>query len=301
MSSCNLCGAPVDPENSLRWRKDGFRIVQCASCGLVFRSEPPSYGDLAEIYTSSYFRDDVSTSDKQGYSDYLGDAELHRHNARRRLRHLERHVPTGRLLDVGCAAGFFVAEARARGWDAEGIDVSSEMVDWGRVTLGVPVSTGTLRELETDTRAFSAITMWDYIEHAIDPVADVARCSELLAEGGILALSTGDVGSPLARLSGSRWHLLTPHHHNYFFSRRTLRRLLTQAGLEILSMRATSSSYSVAHLVYKLQTLARIGAIRRAAATIRASRVSATDLPVNLFDIVTVVARKPVPGGATIP
>lgn len=299
MSSCNLCGAPVDPENSLRWHKDGFRIVRCASCGLVFRFEPPSYSDLAEIYAPSYFRDDVATPDKQGYSDYLGDAELHRHNARRRLRLLERNVERGRLLDVGAAAGFFVAEARTRGWDAEGIDVSSEMIAWGRSTLGVPLATTRLDQLERDPRAFDAITMWDYIEHAVDPAADVARCSELLAAGGILALATGDVDSTLARISGPRWHLLTPHHHNYFFSRGTLRRLLTNAGFEVLSMRAASNSYSLAHLVYKLQTLATVAAVRRAAAAIRASPAGSIALPVNLFDIVTVVARKPVASSRT--
>lgn len=298
MSSCNLCGAFVDPDNSLRWRKDGFRIVQCPSCGLVFRADPPSYADLAEIYTPSYFRDDLSAGDRQGYSDYLGDADLHRRNARRRLEELGQHVPVGRLLDVGCAAGFFVAEARARGWDAAGIDVSPEMIAWGRTNLGVALSMGTLQEQETDGRPFDAITMWDYIEHSIDPAGDVARCSELLTGGGVLALSTGDVRSTLARLSGSRWHLLTPHHHNYFFSRRTLRLLLAQAGFEIVSVRARASRYSIGHLVYKLQTLAQFAAVRRAAAAVRRSRPGAVALPVNLFDIVTVVARKPRAGGA---
>src|SRR5688500_16667679 len=111
MTICNLCGTPVDPEISLAWRKDGFAIVRCPSCGLVFRADLPTRAELADIYALAYFRDDVAAKDQQGYSDYVADGDLHRRNAVRRLRLLAKHHPSGRLLDVGCAAGFFVAEA----------------------------------------------------------------------------------------------------------------------------------------------------------------------------------------------
>jgi 2-polyprenyl-3-methyl-5-hydroxy-6-metoxy-1,4-benzoquinol methylase len=293
LSICNLCNSSVDPEAQLAWRKDGFDVLRCPECGLVFRAHPPARAELGGIYAIEYFRDSADGANRHGYSDYLRDEPQHRANARRRLRVVERHARRrGRLLDVGCAAGFFVDEARLRGWEAEGIDVSSEMATWARAHLGARVAEGTLNDVALNPGAFDAITMWDYIEHAVDPVADLAQSHELLRKGGTLALSTGDIGSAVARLSGRRWHLLTPRHHNFFFSRKTLARLLGSCGFEVVQMSAPAARYSLHHVVYKLEALLRAPRLRGLAARIAAGGVGRTAVPLNLFDIVTVVARK---------
>src|SRR2546423_5204718 len=111
LSICNLCNSSVDPEAQLRWRKDGFDVLRCPECGLVFRADPPDLPELRDIYAIDYFRDAVDGANRHGYSDYLRDEGQHRVNARRRLRLVERHVPPPRRpLDVGCAAGFFPAQ-----------------------------------------------------------------------------------------------------------------------------------------------------------------------------------------------
>jgi hypothetical protein len=130
---------------------------------------------------------------------------------------------------------------------------------------------------------YSAITMWDYIEHSLDPAGELAKAHELLEPGGLIALSTGDRDSLVARISRSRWHLLTPRHHNFFFSEQTLARLLARQGFEPVWLGHPGARYSLAHLTYKLG----LGA---------PSRFARYSLPVNLFDIVTVVARKGSPG-----
>ncbi len=290
---CNLCSSSVDPDAQLAWRKDGFDVLRCPGCGLVFRAHPPDPSELRDIYAIDYFRDSVNGANLHGYSDYLRDETQHRANARRRLRLLERHAKrSGRLLDVGCAAGFFLDEARLRGWEAEGVDVSPEMAAWGRAHLGARVAEGTLVDAPRPPGGFDTITMWDYIEHAVDPAADLGRSRELLRSGGILALSTGDIGSVVARLSGRRWHLLTPRHHNFFFSRKTLAYLLRRSGFEVLQMSAPAALYSLHHVVFKLEALLGVPWLRRSAARIAASRFGRAAVPLNLFDIVTVVARK---------
>lgn len=289
---CVACGALIDLRASHAMRKDGFDLVRCAGCSLLMRAALPSEAELAEIYSYEYFRhsDDCATD---GYADYLRDAGLHRASARRRLQVLRQVSPSrGRLLDVGAAAGFFVSEANAVGWKAEGIDIAETMVRWGSEHLGADVRRATLAEIDRGAR-FAAITMWDYIEHAVDPHAEIACCEELLEPGGVLALSTGDVDSLVARVSGRRWHLLTPRHHNYFFSASTLRRLLERCGLEVLSVGHPGSRYSLSHLVYKLERSLRLPVGPRIVARLQASSLARMSVPVNLFDIMTVVARKP--------
>jgi SAM-dependent methyltransferase len=277
LDTCVVCGGALRPA----LRKDGFDLVRCAMCGLLMRRELPAPAELEEIYAPEYFRYGAETP-VDGYADYVGDEERHRETARRRLALLERFSARGRLLDVGAAAGFFVDEAVRAGWDAEGVDVAVHMVEWGRRKLGVPLHAG---DISTAEGPFAAVTMWDYIEHSLDPAGELAKSNELLKPGGIVALSTGDLDSAAARLSRSRWHLLTPRHHNFFFSARTLPRLLRRCGFDVVWTGHPGTRYSLAHVAYKAAPAA-------VAKRISASRIGRVSVPINLFDIVTVVARK---------
>ena len=248
------------------------------------------------LYDAAYFRSGESSEHGEGYGDYLAEEDLHRLNARRRLRLLEGLVPTGAILDVGCAAGFFLDEARRRGWDVSGSELSPEMASWAGDELGLDgIVQGPFSEQGWERGSFDVVTMWDYIEHTLDPTAELSRAVELLRPGGILVLSTGDAGSLLARLSGRRWHLLTPRHHNYFFTRKALLLALDEAGLTTLLSRYLSARYSVRYLVHKLRTLSDPQALRRLERRLNRSRLGATSVPVNLGDIITVVGRAEAP------
>lgn len=292
MPACNLCGTEFAAAPHVRWRKDGYDVVRCPSCGLLFRAELPTRAELAEIYGLTYFHNADGDTRGQGYLDYVAEEPLHRQTAARRLTALERLTDRRRLLDVGAAAGFFVAEASARGWDARGVDVSEPMVTWGREHLAVGLELGDLHEVDLPVEAFDAVTMWDYIEHSLDPAADLRRARELLRPGGVLALSTGDAATLVARVSGIRWHLLTPRHHNFFFTERTLHELLRATGFDVVESGHPGNRYSLAYLAYKLRTLADVAPLRAAATALDDSRLGALKVPVNLGDIVTVTARR---------
>jgi SAM-dependent methyltransferase len=261
--------------------------VRCPSCGLLFRRDLPTRAELDEIYALDYFKGGAV-----GYLDYVADADVHRSSARKRLDTLERVAPRGRLLDVGAAAGFFVDEARARGWDASGIDVAQPMVDWGRRELSAPLERATLATSDLPAGSLDAVTMWDYLEHSIDPAADLERTRELLRPGGVLALSTGDAATFVARASGRRWHLLTPRHHNFFFTAATLSQLLAREGFEVVTLDHRGSRYPLRYLVHKARTLVRLRALDTLTSRLAEGRLGAVALPVNLWDIVTVIARR---------
>ena len=284
---CNVCGGEVVADPGRPMTKDGFELVRCRNCGLLFRSTLPRREEVGSLYSAEYFRDHEGATG--GYADYVGDEQLHRSLALRRLASLERWTSGRRLLDVGAAAGFFVSEAIERGWDAGGVDVSPPMVEFA-ARRGVPVVLGDLAAVED--APFDVVTMWDYIEHSVDPSDDVRRAAGLLRPGGVIALSTGDVESVVARMSGRHWHLLTPRHHNFFFGTSTIRRLLEAHGFAVLEASHPGARYSIAHIVYKLGRTGpgRVGS--RVTTRIERSRLGRLSFPVNLFDIVTVFARR---------
>ena len=271
--------------------KDGYEIVGCRTCGTLFRADLPGPQELADIYGDAYFFSAAGERGAHGYLDYLGEEPNHRATARRRLRLLERYRSGGRLLDVGCAAGFFADEARRRGWQVEGVELSATMAELAG-SLGVSVHRAAFADAELPDASFDVVTMWDFIEHSTDPLEDLRHASRLLRPGGIVALSTGDAASLVARLTGSRWHLLTPRHHNFFFTTSSIDVALRHAGLRELAVTHPGGRYTLAYLSHKLRTLADVPVLRSVSARTSAGRLGGVSIPINLFDIMTVVATK---------
>ncbi len=223
--ACNACNT-AGPQPL--FERDDFNIVQCSACGLVYVGEDPSTIDYAALYDESYY-----TGGQNGaFADYVGQAAGRRAAARRRLWTLRRLKARGRLLDVGCAAGFFLAEA-ARHFEVRGVEPSTFAATFAREKLGLDVFNGTLHDAAFAAASFDLITLWDVIEHVPDPAALLVEIRRLLAPGGHVVLTTGDIDSGYAQARGARWHLLTPPWHLYFFSRATLATLAKRAGLTV--------------------------------------------------------------------
>jgi len=156
-----------------------------------------------------------------------------RRNARRALAHIESLTSGRRPLDVGCAAGFFLA--RKRGWDVFGVEASEYTAGYARTQLALPVHRGSIQDPIPLEPGFHAVTMWDVIEHLDPHSAVLARVRDLLAPGGLPIVSTGGFGSPVARLLGRRWRLPGDPTDQCFFTATTLRRLIDACGFQTLA------------------------------------------------------------------
>jgi len=231
---CVVCGR-ANP--SLLFDKDGYSMVECRGCGAVYVGEDPAAIDFEALYGESYY---TGGSDAV-FADYVGQEAARRTHARRKLAVLRTLPPriarSGRLLDIGCAAGFFLAEARAF-YDVQGVELSAWSSAYARDRLGLPVITGTLPDAQLPAAHFDVVTLWDVIEHVPDPSPLLAEAARVLKPGGRLVLSTGDWGSAYAQARGADWHLMTPPWHLTMFSRATLARAAERAGLTVVAIRS---------------------------------------------------------------
>ena len=102
------------------------RIVKCRRCGLIYCSPRLDSLSLEKIYSKEYFviENHAQGIDYKAYENYIKDEPVITRSMNKRMKKVEafaRHK--GRLLDVGCAAGFSLLAAQERGWDAEGIEL----------------------------------------------------------------------------------------------------------------------------------------------------------------------------------
>jgi 2-polyprenyl-3-methyl-5-hydroxy-6-metoxy-1,4-benzoquinol methylase len=256
----------------------------------VYVSPRPDPNELYALYGETYFRNDESGV--VGYTNYLRDEANIRKTFAGRLKRLERYVQPGRLLDVGCAAGFFLDVAHERGWQVEGMDVSSFAVEYARNRFGYDVRHGSLTDLDFPAGAYDLVTMWDVIEHVPDPMAYVRKAASLVRPGGVFALATPDVDSVPARLTGARWvGYKLSEEHVYYFSTKMLARMLDEAGFEVADARHVGKYVTLRLFLDRLGMYSPLLAKALALAE-RSFKLSEWALYVNPFDIVAVTARK---------
>jgi SAM-dependent methyltransferase len=273
---CPACGVLTS------WRalyiKNGCDILRCEQCGLG-RAETTHF-DPNAYYTDEYF----SGGHTDGYADYRGAEQVLRREFSRTVDFIRAYRPAGKLLDVGCAYGFFLQEAMPY-FEVAGIELAQEAAAHCRRS-GLNVLTGAADESILRTLGnMDVIVLLDVIEHLPDPHETLTLCVRYLNPGGIIVLTTGDFGSALARLMGARWRLMTPPQHLWFFTGASMRRLSQRLQLRLESVDHPWKIVPLSLITFQLRRMLGFGSSA-------APRSSNVGLPVNLFDAMRVVFRQ---------
>jgi SAM-dependent methyltransferase len=225
LPACPLCDG-VRLEHA--FSAGGQRLVRCGGCALLMSDPQPSAAQLSAIYDADYF---LGAPTPEGRAQM---AQLKSASARGYLRDLQRYRGPhgGRLLEVGCGTGDFLAEARAAGFDVAGVEVSADAARAARARVGeAAVRVGELEDVAGQLGTFDVCVLWDVLEHARNPLHLLRTVRALLRPGGVLALATPSLDSWSARLLGERWMEIKPE-HLFYFDRRTLQGALFRTGFE---------------------------------------------------------------------
>lgn len=206
-------------------KKNGYRIYRCDRCGLARTDLHANYESFViDHYSKGYFTGNPQYS---AYANYKEDKPFIVRNMKKFLREVKKIKPTGKLLDVGCAMGFFVELALRAGYDAYGFDPSEYAVS-NAVSLNghTRIRLGSIASVSYPLKTFDVITLFDVFEHLGDPQKDLQKLYGLLKDDGIIVIATGDTESFMAKQLGRRWTFYIPPQHLFFFNRTTLTKLL---------------------------------------------------------------------------
>jgi 2-polyprenyl-3-methyl-5-hydroxy-6-metoxy-1,4-benzoquinol methylase len=150
--------------------------------------------------------------------------------------------PHGKLLDVGCGNGSFLATMQELGWEVSGVEPDTKSANIARERLSVAVTVGTLEESRFLSDSFDCITAHQTIEHMLDPIAFLAESFRILRPGGRLVVTTPNIASFGHLVFRRCWRGLEPPRHLHLFSTRALGICAGRVGYQIETLRTTARS-----------------------------------------------------------
>ncbi len=294
--TCPVCRTPAPP---LAFVKNGYPMHRCPTCQLVYSARPPQGEKLEALYSAQYFTDGGA-----GYPDYIADERTHRRQARSYLRKISKlDAKPGSVLDVGCATGFFLDEARKAGWTVSGCELSEYAQRFAERELGLDVVRAGFLDPHFVPRpeSFDLITMFNVLEHVPDPTGVESKLANLVRPGGHLVIETWDPHSLFARMLGPKWPTYAPPTVLYCFTKRTLTHLFDPERWTLVSYRPAAKWISIDHGLSLLEYEARKRPpLARLLRAVRRSWLGRIDVPYCLGDLALVVFRRTSPLAKTV-
>jgi 2-polyprenyl-3-methyl-5-hydroxy-6-metoxy-1,4-benzoquinol methylase len=241
--NCNLCGSGKVKDYAIF---GDYKLVKCSSCRLLF-TDQDSIRQKEKMYSEDYFsgvHSNFFADCKVGYEKCF-DKSKKLQNFKRVLLKIKGMKESGKLLDIGCATGVFLDMAQGEGYNVTGVDVSEYACKYAKENFGIDALCGKLEDLRINDKSFDIITMWDLIEHVLDPHAFLKEVKRILKDDGLIFILTINDSSLMGWLAEGIYYssfktikagtkIIHPVHHNYHFKEKHLLDYLKKNGFEVI-------------------------------------------------------------------
>lgn len=252
--ACPLCGqadhAQVACIRDATYDVPGeYRVVRCQACAHLYLNPRPDDQSLMDCYPASY----APYEGDDAIPDSIGEPpEAPRKSPLRRLASMlpglrpalhwlglehATYMPAcprpgeSKLLEIGCAHGWFLAQAAAQGWVVDGVE-PNEAACRRAQARELQVTCGRLEDAQIPDADRDAVAMWMVLEHVPNPVEMVREIHRILKPGGVFTLSVPNAGTWERIVFGRYWLGYDAPRHLQVFNSARLRRLLEEHGFD---------------------------------------------------------------------
>jgi len=151
----------------------------------------------------------------------------------------------GKVLDIGCATGHYLAKLRDLGWETYGIEPDPKSSSWARERLGLNVITGKLEDGNFPEDYFDVVTLWHTLEHVYDPLSTLKEIYRILKKEGLIILEIPNIATYEKQIFGKWWWAWEVPRHLYHFSPRTITKFLNKEKFKIMKIEYPPSTYNI--------------------------------------------------------
>lgn len=252
---CLLCGSNdvsdfLQAPDRFHGRNQAYQLVLCGSCSMVWLNNPPPPSEMDEHYGEDYDRAiDRAGSDPRQWTG--------------RCDKLLSYKCGGRILDLGCSSGGFLASLKSQPWECFGIEMSERVAKKADAKAGAHIFVGDILDAPFAPQSFDAITCFHVFEHLYQPKEVLAKVHQWLKPGGIFYCMVPNIDSSGAGIFGSYWYALELPRHLYHFSPVSLRRLASTVGFEEVSISTHREMFIEASVRYVFEDACKRIGIQR--------------------------------------
>jgi SAM-dependent methyltransferase len=263
------------------WTVNGYSIAQCNACTLVFVQNKVTPEELAAHYAEG--TDDVYDDSNVECLNYYYQklADLIR----------DRFPNPGRVLDLGCADGWFLDAMK--GWECHGSEIVESQAAAARERYGERIVTGSFEEYPLREDYFDVITLQDVFDHFRDPMPSLEKCYRMLRPGGLIAIKVHNISCLYAKLTGAGFYAIIPPSHLFYYNRKSLSLALSKSGFEVVDSRFIGHILKVKTVPYRLSQSNTASPFYKLYQLLNGTALGEVKFRKNLHDIITVLAVKP--------
>ena len=229
----------------------GRKIYRCKRCGLEKIYPLPSESELRYIYNDSYY-DAWGPWQKEEVGKVKKETAKHRLN-------LIPVFKNEKILDCGCASGYFLEVAKDYGYIPYGFDINISALKIAQEKFSSQqVYFGNIESCPFEKNSFYAIFMSDFLEHVIDPLLTINKAHSLLKPQGYLVITTPDTNSFSHKVMKNYW----PHYkieHLFYFNPQNISLMLKKNGFGIISINRAYKCLTLDYLKSYFQKYPKLG------------------------------------------
>lgn len=225
----NLWRLECAAKDELIGQKGSYFYFCCQNCGFVVLHPKPSQEDFNSLYPEDSYPPFLTTQKRRLFSNFVISCV-----SLKRSHRVFQYQQRGRLLDIGCASGYFLEEmVRRGGWDCVGIEPSPQTAKETASRLGISVIPNSIEEAVLEENSLDVVSAWDVLEHVRDPRIALKKIYRWLKENGLFIASMPNIDSLEYRLFRRFWFNLDPPRHFWHFTTRTIQQLLEDEGFHV--------------------------------------------------------------------
>jgi SAM-dependent methyltransferase len=277
-SSCPVCSGE---KLKALWVVNGYNIARCTACSLVFVQNQVTTEELDIHYASS-------TDDSYGEAN----VECLNYYYERLAGMIRSRFPQpGKLLDIGCARGWFLDVMT--GWERHGNEIATAYAATTRERYGDRIVIGPFEDYPLHENYFDVISLQDVFDHIRDPTPTLEKCHRLLRPGGLIVIKVHNISCLYAKLTGRRFYAVIPPSHLFYYDGRTLGRVLSKSGLQVVDSEFIGHLFKLKTVFYRLSRGNVNSLSYRLYRRLNGTELGEIKFHKNLHDIITVLAVKP--------
>lgn len=276
------CACPICDCKDLKllWKVDGYSVVQCKGCTLVFVQEAFTPQELAVFYTDR--KDQVYDDDNLECLSFY-------YEQLRKLIEGYRTNP-GRILDIGCSGGWFLDVMK--GWECYGNEITKSDAATATKKHGDRIFEGSFEDYPLKPDFFDVIALQDVFDHLPQPRAMLEKCRLLLKPGGLIVIKVHNISCLYAKLTGSKFYAIIPPYHLFYYDKKTLFNALKSTGYEPVDAKYLPHLLKISTVFSRLSKGAAKSPFSRIHRLLKKTPLGEIKIRKNLRDLITVFATK---------